>query len=796
VAAALTLAIGIGATTSVFSLVNSIVLAPLPFPHAERLVAVGHTAPGLYIEGTGLSAGTYLHYRAYGRGFAEIAIYHESVVNLAGGGAAEAERVPVATVSHTFFSVLGARAAAGRLPTAADADGSGERVVLLSHDLWARRYGADPAIVGATIEANRQPRRVLGVLEPGFAFPRRDVGIWYPSDPDPAVARASDLYQQGIARLEPGWDTAAAERELNRLVASLPEAYPDLTARTLEESRLRAVVRPLAEEIVGETGAVLWLLLGGMALLLLIAGANVANLFLVRGEHRQREIAVRTTLGAGRRHLARAFAAEGLILAAAGGAAGLLVAVAAVRGLVAHGVPGLPRLDEVSIDGRVVAFAAGTSVVIALLVALLPLLRYARPDLAVTLREGGFGATATRERQRARKALVAAQVALALTLLVGSALMAQSFWRLTRADPGFEAVSLLTAEIALPRAGYEDYAAARRLWEALVERVEALPGVAGAAAAGGIPLVPQPAFHDLAIDVEGRPGEPRAAVTVHHVTPGYFAVMGIPLVAGQGVRSSGAPAERPVLLSAAAARRLFPGQQAVGKRIRRSVSAGADSPWATVAGVVGDVPREHVGGEPAEIVYLPILDEAVDPGLRPSYGTLVVRTEGSPSPLAPAIREVVRALDPDLPLASVQTMERVVAASMARTTFTLLLLGLSGAAALFLGVVGLYGVISYSVSRRTHELGIRVALGAGAGDVRRVVLREGISLACYGVAVGSVTTLGLTRFLGGLLFEVTPTDPLSYAAMAALLLLVAGLASSLPAWRAARVDPIAALRME
>src|SRR5688572_12076231 len=791
-AAALTLAIGIGATTTVFSLVNAILLEPLPYRYADRLVAVGHTAPGLDLATTGMSEGTYLHYRQHGRALEDIATYYENVANLSGDG--DAERVPVAMVSHTFFSVLGARTAFGRLPTPADADGSGEVVVLISYDLWQRRYGSDPSIIGTTIEANRVPRRVIGVLEPGFDFPRREIGIWYPSDPDAAEARASDLYQHGVARLRPGVNADAAERDLNRLIPSLPEAFPDMTPQLLADSRLRAVVTPLREAVVGEARAALWLLFGGMAFLLLIACANVANLCLVRGEYRQKEIAVRTALGAGRGRLARLFVTESLILVALGAVAGVFVADAGVQALIAYGPANLPRLHEAAIDARVLGFVATLSLLIALLFAFAPLFRYAHTDITRALKESGFGITAGVSRERARRLLITGQVALALTLLVGSALLAQSFWRLRHADPGFAAGSVLTAEIALPRSGYETYDKARQWWDALLERVRALPGVEAAGTVAGLPLVPQPAYYDLAFDVDGRDDESRQAITMYHVSTDYFETMRIPLVEGVGVDVAAHTVERPVLLSAAAARRLFPGESAVGKRLRRGVSASR--PWATVAGVVADVPKQHIGGAAAEIVYVPLLESAVDPGVAPGHASLVIRTSVPPATLAPAVRQIVRELDPHLPVANVRTLERIVADSMARTSFTMLLLIIAAAAALFLGAIGLYGVISYLVSRRTHELGIRIVLGARTADVRNMVVREGARFALGGIALGVVAALALTRLLRGLLYQVSPTDPPTFAAMTVILFGVTIVASWLPARRAAAIEPLRALRVE
>jgi putative ABC transport system permease protein len=368
---------------------------------------------------------------------------------------------------------------------------------------------------------------------------------------------------------------------------------------------------------------------------------------------------------------------------------------------------------------------------------------------------------------------------------------------LGRADPGFRAAGVLTAEIALPRLEYDSYAATQRFWDRLVERIAALPGVSAAAMVTSLPLVPQDAFHDLAIDLEDRPEETRAAISVYHATPGYFAALGIPVVAGKGLqRADFLAVERPVLLSAAAARKLFPGRSAVGRRIRRSVTGEADQPWATVAGVVGDVPRERIGGAPAEIVYLPLLDEAADSGLTPAYGALVVRANVPAASLAPAVREALRDLDPHLPLANVRPLGSIVAESASRTTLVTVLLSAAAVAALALGTLGLYGVLSFTVNRRAREFSIRLALGAGQRDVRRMVLRESVGLAAGGITIGLVTTLLLTRFLRGLLYGVSPSDPLAVASMAALVLVVSLLAGWVPARRAVRADPVTVLRGE
>jgi predicted permease len=801
-AVVLSMALGVGATSAVFAFTDAILLRPLPYPDADGLVAMSHSAPGIDVLEAEQSDGTYLHYRAHNRTFEEIATYYENVVNLSGADGEEPERVAIAMVTSTLFSVLGARPALGRLPSleARPAPGNdpyqrgsaeGGVEVVISYDLWQRRYGGDPSIVGRTIEANRAPRTVIGVLEPGFTFPRPEIEIWYPEDPEPATARAVDMFKLGIGRLRPGVGADEAQRDLDRLIPSLAEAYPDFMPDLLERARLQAIVTPLKDDIVGQAGRALSLLLGGMVFLLLIACANIANLFLVRAEHRRKDLAVRAALGGARGDLARLGASEGALLMAAGGLVGLAMAALGVEALTRVIPPeSLPRLHEIGVDARVITFGLGVSTVLALVFSWIPAVQGTRGNLVAALKDGGSAAASSLGRQRARKVLVSGQVALALTLMVGASLMLRSFWSLSRVDPGFNATGVLTAEIAMPYRGYERYENAYRLWDDLIGRVGALPGVESAGAVSGLPLVPKPDYYNLAIDVEGRPAEPYAGVTSYHATTDYFATMGIPVLEGVGVSRANVEAERPVLLSAAAALRLFPSGEAVGKRIRRTVGPG---PWLTVAGVVGDVPVEEVGGDAAEIVYVPVLEAPVDRGI-PSQAALVVRASVPPESLAPAVRQIVRELDPNLPLANVRLMRTIVAHSMSRMTFTLLLLGLAAGAALFLGVVGVYGVTSYLVRRRTQEIGLRVALGARAAEIEGLVLRDGATLVLGGVAVGMIASLALGHLFRSLLYSVEPTDPASYG-VATLVLVVTALAANwLPARRAAHVDPVEALR--
>jgi predicted permease len=790
IVAIVTMALGIGGTSAVFTIVNSIVLRPLPYPAADRLVVVQHSAPGLGLAGTSLSDATYLHYRGESRAFEDVGYYYENVVNVTGDG--DAERVQIAMVSPSLLTTLGARTARGRLfaPDDLNARPSDIVPVVISHELWLRRYGGDPAIVGRVIRLNSAARLVVGVLERGFHFPRRETQIWFADELNPARVTFTDFRYPTVARLRPGVDLAEAEAELGRLNARLPAAYPEVTRELLTDGRFRTTVTPLARVVVGDLSNALWLLLAGMGFVLLIACTNVANLFLVRAEHRQREVAVRCALGANRGAVVRYFLSESVLLGLAAGALGLLIADSATQLLVAFGPVTLPRLHEIEVDGAVLGFTAVLAVVTALVFGAVPAARYGKPQLGAGLRQYALGVTATRERQRIRQLLVVTQIALALTLVVGSALMVQSFWKLRQLDPGFDADGVLTAEIALPYGPYRDSEAATALWDRLLDGVRALPGVQAAGGVSGLPLVPAPEYYNSPLELADAPElaeAARAIGTVYFVTPGYFDAMRIPVLEGRPLTNATADARNGVVVSSALARRLFPGERAVGRRLR---TAGGDSAWHTIIAVVGDVPRRELAGAPAELLYVPVAVRSST-----SHLTLAVRA-AAPETVAPAIRALVRQLDPDLPVANVRTMERIVADSMARTSFAMVTLLIAGALALFLGVVGIYGVIAYTISRRFREIGVRMALGARAADIRTLILRRAAAVSLIGIAVGIATALGLTRFLRSLLFDVSPTDPLTLAGMAALLLASALVAAWIPARRIARTEPLVVLRLD
>ena len=788
IAAITALAVGLGATTAVFTLVNAIILRPLNFVDADRVVSIGHVAPRGQVGGLGQSGGTYLFYREHNRVFDDLGVYYENVVNLT--DVDDPERIQVAMMSNSIYSTLGVRPVVGRLFN--ESDHSGEVPVLISYELWQRRFGGDPNITQRTIGLNASQRRVIGVLPKGFGFPRRETQVWYPEEPRAATADVTDFHYTAIARLKREIDADDAARQLNQLLPRLSESFP--SAAPLLESGLQATVVPLKDVVVGPIRSALWILLASMAVVLLISGANVANLMLVRAEHRRREIAVRLALGARASDLARLVNSESIIVVAAGGLLGALAAYAGVKALVLTGPANIPRLHEVGFDWRVVGFNALLCLLTTAVFGLAPLMRGRTSNLAVTLKSDGYGSTADRERQRVRASLVIAQVALAFTLLIASGLLVRSFVQLRNAEPGFSAERVLTVDIALPFRGYDSYDKNYAFWQRLLTSVRALPGVIDAGAGGALPLVPQPSYMDVGVRTDATVTVAEEALpkaTVGLLTERYLESLRIPLIAGN-YPTAGSTGERPVLLSAVLAARLFPNQNAVGQRIRRADARQ----WNVVAAVVGDVPRTSIGGDLAEIYYVPVMAVPSDPGYFPSHLTLTIRTSGEPSTLLPSVRSIIRELDRNLPLAKVRTMSDIVSESMARTSLAMVLLVIAGAAALVLGVVGLYAIIAYSVTRRTRELGIRIAIGATVPDLLKLVVGQAVSYAGIGAAIGLIAAILSLQTLRGLLYGVAPSDPLTILLVLMLLFGAAIAASVVPAWRAATVDPVRALKAE
>jgi predicted permease len=800
----ITFALGSAGVTTIFALVNAILIRPLPYAAPERLAAVKHAARGLGLAEAGLSSGTYFHYRAHAKSFEALAVYSETVLNLSVPEAVT-ERVQVTYAGPELFDVLGVRPALGRLFTNEDArpgfmDTTWPVPVLLSHECWQRRYGGDPGLIGRTITLNNRARPVVGVLPAKFSFSRPETEIWMlfvPPERSANFARRLDL--RAVARLRPGVSAAVAAAELGRILPSIEGVYADATAERLAEVQLEPIVVPLKEEMIADVRTFLLLLFGGTTFLLLVAYANISTLSLLRVENRHREMAVRIALGAQPADLVRLFLSEAALLSTAGAALGLLLAHVALKAIVVFTPVRLPRLSEVELDGWVFAFTCAVAALGALLFGGLAFLRQSAPaSTAAAALNASTRMTDDSGRLRTRNVLVAVQVALALTLLVGSALMVQSFWRLTRVDPGFDPSGVLTIEVGLPGSRASHH---QRIYEDLLARVRALPGVRTASAASSLPLDGTAYAYPFAIGGLQKPTE--QPIAMKFVMPGYFQTMKTPIVDGASFAlDASADLPNAVFVSAAFARRYFPGESPIGKNIRRLEAGGMEVqmfdprpvPAWTIVGVVAGVREESLRVEPAEIVYVPVRDPAVERSITPTNMALVIRSDGYLTSSAGAVRQAIREVDTSLSIARIRPMDAILTASVATERFLAALLLVASAASLFLGAIGVYGVAAQAIRRREQEFGIRMTLGARPGQIVGMVLRESAGFVLMGTAAGLTTAFAATRALRTFLFEVSATDPATVAAVTALVIAVALMASLLPARRAVRLDPIAALR--
>jgi putative ABC transport system permease protein len=796
----ITLAVGLGATVAIFSVVDGVLIRSLPYPEPGRLVGLWHTAPGMRLDRLDLSDGTYVLYREENKVLEDLGIYATTAVNASIGGAPSRLVATVATGS--VFSVLGVPAALGRGLQPADVQPGAARIAVLSHALWRSRFGGDPGVVGSTLRLDGIERQIVGVMPEGFRFPDEKTELWLPLRVDRAHLAPGSFNFKAVGRLRPGVSPVAAARQLSTLVWRIPEVYGDqvVDRETLRSSGFAVVVVPLRDELVGDVERALWVLLGSVACILLIACANVANLFLVRAEGRQREIAVRTALGSTPARNAWVFLCESLALALIGGLLGLALAAAGLRLLITYQPAGLPRLAEVGIDGRVILFALLLSVLSGLLCGGLAALRSSAPALASSLREGGRGGTAGRKRQRIRNVLVATQVALALVLLVDSGLMLKSFLRLSGVDPGLDPRGVLSAQIDLPHSEYRDTGSIFRFVNRLLTVVREQPGVADAGVVFPLPLSGMdPSSGYWIEDFPLSPGGAPPQLASRFATPETFKTLGVPLVSGRLFGSLDPLQPRPdVVVSQALAERFWPGRSALGKRLTADDPGKGKGHWYTIVGVVGNVRDQGLEKKPVEAIYFPMLRRTEGLDWAPDSFSLVVRVRGrlDPAGLSGPLREAVRSVDPNLPLSHIEPLKAVVERSMQRTSFTMFLLALAAAIALFLGAVGLYGVISYVVSQRIREIGIRMALGASRGRISGMVLREGLAITLLGIAVGVVGAVALTRLLSALLFGVGPLDLETFVTVPVLLALVALCASWLPARRAAATEPLEAIRYE
>ena len=795
-----TLALGIGANTAIFSVVNAVLLQPLPFPHSEQLVLVSDDLTGRQANDVGMSVLELQDLQERSGVFEEVSAVWPVDANLTGSD--RPERVELLAVSPNYFSLLGATAQLGRVFGDQDrAQGFAEGVVI-SDGLWRRLFGADPNVLGRNIRADNDLYTIVGVMPPGFRHPGRtlrdDVELWgtagFSANPFGPPRRAARMLPGAIGRLKPGLTVQQAQLQLDAFVGQLsaefPNEYPADAGWTV---RLVSA----HEKLVGEVRATLLILLGAVGVVLLIACVNLANLMLARSLGRQREMAIRLALGAGRRRLILQLLNESLVLSLLGGAVALLM-VSWVTGLLLQLVPAtLPRINEVGFNSRVLLFTFGISLLTGILFGLVPALQASRPDVLAGLKEGTAGAGFGARSNRLRGLLVVTELALSLVLMIGAGLLLRSFWQVMEVNPGFNPQNVLVTRIWLPVPNnpemdpYRPPARRAQFVKEVLRRAGSLPGVRYAAmgAGNGVPLIGP--HNNVGLVIEDRADESvLPQVQISTVSPDYFSVLGAPLIEGRFFSESDeTESPRVALVDRATVQHFWPDESPIGKHIkfgRRDARGG----WVSVVGVVGDIKTDGFDVPEKPHVYLAMLQNL-------GYAmALYVKTEGNPGSLTQALREQVQAVDPDLPVFGEKTMDDIVTSSMGERRFAMQLVTVFGVVALLLAGVGIYGVMAYSVNQRTREIGIRLALGADTRDIMRWVLTQGMSLTLAGVAVGLVSAFALTGLLRGLLFGVAPTDAITYAALALLLGLVSLVACYIPARRATRVDPMIALRSE
>jgi putative ABC transport system permease protein len=780
--AVLALAIGIGANTAIFSVVNSLLLRPLPYKNFERISMIWMDNPKLGVSEDWHSYPNYVDFKEQNQSYEDMAAFNNRSFNLTGVG--DPVRVVGVWSTASLFSVLGVDPMLGQVFTEAEEEPGRDLVVVLSHGLWQRRFGSDPGIIGQPISLNGVNRTVKGVMPAGFDFPEKNTDVWIPIPITPQRKQArNSISYKAVGRLKPGVTLAQAQQDMGAIAKRLDDQY--------SQSGYGINLVSLRDQETKGVKTALLVLLGAVGFVLLIACANVANLLLARASIREKEMAIRLALGAGRWRVIRQLLTESVLLGAIGGAVGLLLAFWGLDALLALSPADVPHLDQTKIDFRVLVFTLGVSLVTGLVFGLVPALQASKPDLNDALKEGGRGAGGGTRTIRIRNLLVVSEIALSLVLLVGAGLLIRSFMRLQQFELGFNPENLLTMRIQLPASKYKDGKQVASFYQQLLERIDAVPGVQSAGAIASVFLTDTP--NSTNFSIEGRPvatGAESIEVPLDSVSNDYFKVMGIPLLAGREFNDHDVKGSTPVaIINRTFAERFFPGEDPIGKRY----VYGRPDPkndWITIVGIVGDMRRTGFDRPVRPETFLPeaqFTDNAL---------TIVARTTGDPAALAAALRSEVWAIDKDQSVYEVKTMRETLAEMLSQRRFNMLLLGIFAAVALTLAAVGIYGVMSYAVAERTHEIGLRMALGAQTGDVLGLIVRQGMLLAVTGLFVGLVASFALTRLMSALLYGVSATDPLTFIVIPVALTGVALGACLVPARRAIKVDPMIALRYE
>jgi putative ABC transport system permease protein len=777
--AVIALALGIGANTAIFSVVNAVLLRPLPFEQSDRLVMVWEKRMQLGRERNVVSPPDFNDWRAQNQVFEDMAAFSGQGFNL--GGGTQPERIQGAAVSPALFSILRARPRIGRVFEADDDNPAKNPVVIISSALWQRNFASDPDIVGKTIKLNEKDYSAVGVMPADFVFPNRLSEIWVPLmlSTDDAANRGGHSLSV-VARMKDGVSLEQARADMASVAAQLEQQYQVNTGHGSN-------VFLLYEEAVADARPALLVLLGAVAFVLLIGCANVANLLFAKSASRQKEIAIRTALGARRSRIVRQLLTESILLSITGGIIGVLLAMWGLDLLLAIGEGSIPRVKEIKLDGWVLGFSLAVSLATGLIFGLVPALQASKPDLNEALKEGSLAASGSIRSNRARSIFVIAEVAICLVLLIGAGLMIKSFGKLLNVSPGFNPENVLSMNVALSGSRYKEPHQVSGFYQRALERLSALPGVQSAGATAGLPMAG--GFGSRYFRIEGRPPQPAGQgfnANVNLATPGYFETMNIPLIAGRDFDDRDVlKAPEVVIINLDMARSYWPDEDPIGKRL-----AVGDGPWRTVVGVVGDVKQAGLDIETRPEMFWPYDQLPV------GFATFVVRTGGDPEALTSAVRSAMQEIDRELPLYGIRTVNDVISESVAPQRLNMLLLAIFGGLALTLAAVGLFGVISYSVSQRTREIGIRMALGARNTSVLRLVVGQGMILATIGVGIGLVASYLLTKFMATLLFGVSPTDVITFAGVSVLLTGVSAVASLVPARRAMKVDPMVALRYE